>query len=248
MLFQLVVICSAHPGRTDSNGGHKDRDGNYHYHHGYPEHLHTHGECPYDFDDKTGLSSGSSSGSSSSAKISGNDNSTEKNSKPNKINNIFLKILFFISPLIIYIPLSYFVLINLGNMWKYRNDYGYTDDEINFLMEEKRMFFSGMTSNQCLGMMRQIRKIWYFSAATTAITLHFSSTVGNVFYIIFDICLAVFVLGSFLNLLAIATAPKRSRLLFPELFRPAVYIQLCSFLYSTSVSALFLIMVKNFNW
>jgi uncharacterized protein YjdB len=42
----------AHPGRTDSRGGHKDNQnksglGYYHYHHGYGPHLHTNGICPY---------------------------------------------------------------------------------------------------------------------------------------------------------------------------------------------------------
>lgn len=45
---------SAHPGRTDANGGHYDSStGEYHYHHGYPAHQHTNGICPYDFDDQT---------------------------------------------------------------------------------------------------------------------------------------------------------------------------------------------------
>ena len=66
--FQFFA--SAHPGRTDSRGGHHDYGnvsglGDYHYHHGYPAHLHTDGVCPYDFDDKTGQNSGSSSSSHS---------------------------------------------------------------------------------------------------------------------------------------------------------------------------------------
>lgn len=67
----LLFCCSvafAHPGDTDSNGGHYDRStGEYHYHHGYPAHQHTDGKCPYDFDDRTGWNSGSSSGGSDSA-------------------------------------------------------------------------------------------------------------------------------------------------------------------------------------
>lgn len=63
LVAALIMPASAHPGRTDSNGGHWNRStGEYHYHHGYPEHQHYNGECPYDFDDKTGQSSGSSSG------------------------------------------------------------------------------------------------------------------------------------------------------------------------------------------
>ena len=44
----------AHPGRTDSSGGHKDNKnksglGYYHYHcSGNPAHLHNNGVCPYD--------------------------------------------------------------------------------------------------------------------------------------------------------------------------------------------------------
>lgn len=56
-LFQCTA--SAHPGRTDSNGGHYNRStGEYHYHHGYPEHQHENGICPYSFEDKTGQNAG----------------------------------------------------------------------------------------------------------------------------------------------------------------------------------------------
>lgn len=59
IIIALLVICSlvttvsAHSGRTDSSGGHKDNQnksglGSYHYHcGGYPAHLHTSGYCPY---------------------------------------------------------------------------------------------------------------------------------------------------------------------------------------------------------
>ena len=60
LLLSLPVL--AHSGRTDSDGGHNG-PGGYHYHHGYPAHQHEGGECPYDFDDRTGESSGSSSSS-----------------------------------------------------------------------------------------------------------------------------------------------------------------------------------------
>lgn len=61
VLFCFCVTSFAHPGRTDKNGGHYDRStGEYHYHHGYPAHQHTNGVCPYDFEDKTGQSSGES--------------------------------------------------------------------------------------------------------------------------------------------------------------------------------------------
>lgn len=47
------ITASAHQGRTDANGGHKDNKnksglGSYHYHcGGNPAHLHTNGLCPY---------------------------------------------------------------------------------------------------------------------------------------------------------------------------------------------------------
>lgn len=60
----LPVVVFAHPGRTDSSGGHYDRStGEYHYHHGYPAHEHSDMDgdgildCPYLFEDKTGSSS-----------------------------------------------------------------------------------------------------------------------------------------------------------------------------------------------
>ena len=57
ILISIVIIISgscvavfAHPGKTDSDGGHFDRStGEYHYHHGYPAHQHENGTCPYDF-------------------------------------------------------------------------------------------------------------------------------------------------------------------------------------------------------
>lgn len=54
--FLLLFSCSAsaHPGRTDAQGGHYDNStGTYHFHHGYPAHQHTNGICPYDYDDAT---------------------------------------------------------------------------------------------------------------------------------------------------------------------------------------------------
>lgn len=64
----LPTAALAHPGRTDSNGGHADSStGEYHYHHGYPAHDHYDMDgdgdvdCPYDFDDRTGANSGGDS-------------------------------------------------------------------------------------------------------------------------------------------------------------------------------------------
>lgn len=60
-ILSFTVLCFAHSGRTDSNGGHYDSSSEeYHYHHGYPAHQHTNGNCPYDFDDKTNSKSNNS--------------------------------------------------------------------------------------------------------------------------------------------------------------------------------------------
>lgn len=66
--FIFSLNAFAHPGNTDAQGGHTDRStGEYHYHHGYPAHQHEdldgdgEPDCPYDYVDKTGQSSGTSS-------------------------------------------------------------------------------------------------------------------------------------------------------------------------------------------
>lgn len=73
MALLLLTVASAHPGRTDSHGGHYDSaTGEYHYHHGYRAHQHTDldgdgkADCPYNFDDQTGTRSGTSSSKSTS--------------------------------------------------------------------------------------------------------------------------------------------------------------------------------------
>ena len=65
-----AAVAFAHPGRTDSSGGHYNREtGEYHYHHGYPAHQHPNGVCPYDFDDATEESSESSRPSTAQERI-----------------------------------------------------------------------------------------------------------------------------------------------------------------------------------
>lgn len=60
LIAMVATTVVAHPGRTDSQGGHTDQStGEYHFHHGYSAHDHydMNGDgvvdCPYDFDDKT---------------------------------------------------------------------------------------------------------------------------------------------------------------------------------------------------
>ena len=68
-LFALLLCCTvalAHPGGTDAAGGHYDRStGEYHYHHGHTAHQHYNGQCPYNFDDRTGADSRPSGSSDS---------------------------------------------------------------------------------------------------------------------------------------------------------------------------------------
>ena len=68
LTFFPLTLVSAHPGHTDSKGGHTDSDtGDYHYHHGYEAHAHFDmdgngtTDCPYDFDDQTDRSPGARS-------------------------------------------------------------------------------------------------------------------------------------------------------------------------------------------
>ena len=56
----FLLPVSAHPGKTDANGGHKDHStGEYHYHHGFEEHQHydINGDnlpdCPFEYEDRT---------------------------------------------------------------------------------------------------------------------------------------------------------------------------------------------------
>lgn len=77
MLSLVCIPTYAHPGRTDSNGGHTDHStGEYHYHHGYPAHDHYDMDgdgildCPYDFVDKTKQTNGNSSRNNTNAEKS----------------------------------------------------------------------------------------------------------------------------------------------------------------------------------
>ena len=76
LLLTLSLAALAHPGRTDSRGGHRDNKnksglGSYHYHcGGYPPHLHPGGVCPY-------TSNNTSYGSSGSSSLPGNGPSSD---------------------------------------------------------------------------------------------------------------------------------------------------------------------------
>lgn len=91
------MVTALHRGRTDENGGHYDHStGEYHYHHGYPEHDHYDmdgdgkKDCPYDFKDKTNHNI--SSGNNSNSNVN-NDSSTQANSnnEQNVTNSVELE-------------------------------------------------------------------------------------------------------------------------------------------------------------
>lgn len=71
LLLLMPSVVFAHGGKTDNEGGHfDDSTGEYHYHHGYPAHQHTDGECLYNFDDQTGRNSGTATGTTEHSDIS----------------------------------------------------------------------------------------------------------------------------------------------------------------------------------
>ena len=91
ILAVFLSIITLHPGRTDENGGHYDTNsGEYHYHHGYPAHLHTNGVCPYDFDDRTGEDSGNSSENGSISRSSPIQSKGNKHSIWEILETVFL--------------------------------------------------------------------------------------------------------------------------------------------------------------
>lgn len=86
-IIAFSTVIYAHSGRTDSSGGHKDKNnvsglGGYHYHcGGKPAHLHTNGVCPYDEHSNSNYSTTSKNGGNTYTKT--NNTSTT----PKKIGN-----------------------------------------------------------------------------------------------------------------------------------------------------------------
>lgn len=81
LMLAMPSAAFAHPGGTDSSGGHHDYNnvsglGSYHYHHGMGPHLHPGGVCPYG-----GTTSGSSGSSSSSSSSSSSKSSSAAEKK-----------------------------------------------------------------------------------------------------------------------------------------------------------------------
>lgn len=97
LIFLLSFPVYAHPGKTDSSGGHYVEGTTiYHYHHGYPAHYHTNGKCPYGFDDQTGANSGTSSKKDSDGTLSG----SQSNESLEEESDMVLPIIFGVTCLI----------------------------------------------------------------------------------------------------------------------------------------------------
>lgn len=83
-LSLFITVCFAHPGRTDSDGGHHDYNnvsglGSYHYHNGFPAHLHEDGLCPYVI--KGGTTKDCTGASKSGSSIIKKDKNTNSDTK-----------------------------------------------------------------------------------------------------------------------------------------------------------------------
>ena len=90
-MLNITFTVEAHSGRTDSFGGHHDYRnksglGYYHYHHGYPAHLHKDGVCPYAGTANT--NSPSSTNIDSNSGTSTNSNTTISNITSSNIQSV----------------------------------------------------------------------------------------------------------------------------------------------------------------
>ena len=100
ILFAVLAFLSlpvyAHPGRTDSNGGHTDHStGEYHYHHGYGPHQHYdidgdgEADCPLEnlrIEKEPSSSNSSNSSESSYDSVSSNKAEVSKKKNSSKSN------------------------------------------------------------------------------------------------------------------------------------------------------------------
>lgn len=114
LFLVILIFCAlcipvyAHPGRTDSNGGHTDHStGEYHYHHNQPAHEHydMNGDgiidCPYDFE--SGTDKENSPTPTVRRKMLSNETSNDERTKKSSGLNSYLSFCF-MAPFVI-IPL-----------------------------------------------------------------------------------------------------------------------------------------------
>lgn len=109
-VFLLSTVVFAHPGQTDADGGHYDRStGEYHYHHGYPAHQHTGGQCPYEFDDRTGWNSGPSGSSGNSGSSSNSHENSPSDASAIAIPSTPFLVVLFISVAIVFLSIVFWL-------------------------------------------------------------------------------------------------------------------------------------------
>ena len=117
IFFLSVTKVYAHSGKTDSDGGHYDKEtGEYHYHHGYPAHQHYDmngdgkADCPYDFKDKT-----STAKYESSTKTTNKTNNNSSKYSTKRSNNDDIEPWEFWSSVIICLP---FIIPKLMDLYE----------------------------------------------------------------------------------------------------------------------------------
>lgn len=110
----MTLSVEAHPGRTDSNGGHTDHStGEYHYHHGYSAHDHYDMDgdgvidCPYDFDDQTDHNNSGAASTLPTTEPTSTPTEAPSNENESKSNTDFIAVLGWIIAVCIYIFLMF---------------------------------------------------------------------------------------------------------------------------------------------
>lgn len=94
ILLAFPTTILAHSGKTDSSGGHKDKNnvsglGSYHYHcGGYPAHLHDGGVCPYSGSAKSSTTTKSTTNNSKASTAKAGSSTEAKNVE---VENVILK-------------------------------------------------------------------------------------------------------------------------------------------------------------
>lgn len=94
ILLAFPTTILAHSGKTDSSGGHKDKNnvsglGSYHYHcGGYPAHLHDGGACPYSGSAKSSTTTKSTTNNSKASTAKAESSTEAKNVE---VENVILK-------------------------------------------------------------------------------------------------------------------------------------------------------------
>lgn len=94
ILLAFPTTILAHSGKTDSSGGHKDKNnvsglGSYHYHcGGYPAHLHDGGVCPYSGSAKSSTTTKSTTNNSKASTAKAESSTEAKNVE---VENVTLK-------------------------------------------------------------------------------------------------------------------------------------------------------------